>query len=155
VTGVRSNILPNLDLDISGGISFLSFQGIDDKIRLQGRAHIRYQLDGGWSTRLEAHHLSTVDLIGRDVLESTLRLAVEKRFGIATALEVGTFATRFVTDSGDSDPNLFGGVDVALRRQITRILQAGLSYRHYWNAGSFGSDDFHQNRVVLEFGFRL
>ena len=155
VAGVRSNILPNLDLDLSGGISLLSFEGLDDKLRALVRVDLRYQFDSGWSTVLEAHHLSTVDLIGRDVLESTARIAIEKRFGTATAVELGTFFTRLEVDSISSDPDVFGGAEITVRRQLTRIFQVGLSYRHWWNRGAFGSDDFSQNRVVLEFSVRL
>ncbi len=88
-------------------------------------------------------------------VESTARIAIEKRFGTATALELATFITRFEVDSISSDPDIFGGAEIKVRRQLTPILQVGLSYRHWWNRGAFGSDDFSQNRVVLEFGVRL
>jgi len=155
VAGVRSNILPKLDLDLSGGVGLLSFEGLDDKLRALARLDLRYQLDSGWSTVLEAHHLFSVDLIGRDVLESSARIAIEKRFGTATAVELGTFITRFEVDSISSDPDIFGGAEIKLRRQLTRIFQVGLSYRHWWNRGTFGSNDFSQNRVVLELSVRL
>ena len=155
VAGVRSNILPKLDLDLSGGVGRLSFEGLDDKLRALARLDLRYQLDSGWSTVLEAHHLFSVDLIGRDVLESSARIAIEKRFGTATAVELGTFITRFEVDSISSDPDIFGGAEIKLRRQLTRIFQVALSYRHWWNRGTFGSNDFSQNRVVLELSVRL
>ena len=46
------------------------------------------------------------------------------------------------------------GLVVAFGQKLGRI-QIGLVYRYWGNGGSFAADDFYQNRVGIELGFRL
>jgi hypothetical protein len=153
--GMRSNRWPNLDLEIAGGIGALGFDGFADALRGLARASARYRLPSGWILSLAGRYLLTPNLVGDDVTESTGELGVEKRFGVATAASLRLFVTRFKADVPDDAVNLFGAAELRFRRQLARRLQLLVSYRHWLNRGDFELDDFSQNRLALEFSFRL
>ncbi|HKX38888.1 MAG TPA: hypothetical protein VJN20_09550, partial [Burkholderiales bacterium] len=50
--------------------------------------------------------------------------------------------------------NLFGGVELAVRRQISRNFQLSVAYRYWDNGGDFGLDDFQQHQATLGFSYR-
>lgn len=152
--GVRSRSFDALDLELAGGGGALVFSG-KTGWRALARLAARYRFDIGLSLWATASHLSTPDLAVDQTHQTTLELGFEQRFGPATSLDARIFATRFLGDARGSGGNLFGAAELRLRRQITEQIQAGLTYRHWRNAGSLALDDFHQNRVGLEFGFRL
>ena len=152
--GIRSRHFDALDLELAGGGGALFFGG-DTGWRALARLSARYRLDIGLSLWATARHLSTPDLAVDPTHQTTLELGFEQRFGPAMALDARIFATRFLGDARGSGGNLFGAAELRLRRQITEQIQAGLTYRHWRNAGSLGVDDFRQNRVGLELGFRL
>jgi hypothetical protein len=154
LTGVRSQYFRWLDLELSGGGGALFF---DDETawRAQARLDARTRLEFGLSLWLTARHLSTPDLAIDQTHQTSLELGFEQRFGPATALKARVFATRFLGDARGPGGNLFGAAEVGLRRQLTEQIQVGLAYRHWRNAGSLGVDDFNQNRIGLDFGFRL
>jgi len=153
--GVRSSRWEGLDLALSAGVGALSFDSFADALRVLGELSLAYRLPSGWTFSLAARHLMTPNLAGDDSMESTGQFDVEKRFGAATAVSLRLFATRFDGYVGADAANLFGGTELRVRRQLTRYLQIGLSYRHWLNRGAFELDDFSQNRIALELDFRL
>lgn len=154
LAGIRSRHFESLDLEMAAGGGALFFEDANGW-RAVARLQARYRFDFGLSVRLAARHLSTPDLAVDPTHQTTLELGLEQRFGPATAVEARVFATRFVGDPRGSGGNLFGAAELRLRRQLTEQIQAGLTYRHWRNAGSLTVDDFRQNRVGLELGFRL
>lgn len=151
--GIRSRHFDALDLEASGGGGAVIF---DDETgwRALARLAARYRFAIGLSLWVTARHLSSPDLVADPTHQSTLEVGFEQRFGPATALDARVFATRFLGDARGSGGNLFGAAELRLRRQITEQLQAGLTYRHWRNAGSLSLDDFYQNRVGIELGYR-
>jgi hypothetical protein len=149
LAGVRAALTTNLSLDLSGGAGAIGFDGFADAVRAIGSAQLRWRHESGLAVHLGADHRMTPNLVGDDVQETTLELGIERRFGLATLAYARIFATRFDGDVQESGTNLFGAAEVGIRRQVSRMLEVGLSYRHWRNAGSVGHDDFYQNRVVL------
>jgi hypothetical protein len=155
MTGVRSNRWTNLELELAGGVGALGFDAFADSVRALGQLSLRYRVEGGWTLSFLAHHLLTPDLAEVNVMETTGEVGVEKRFGTATAASVRFFATRYDGDLPGDAVDLFGAAEAQLRRQLTRHLQVAASYRHWFNRGDFSVDDFSQNRISVELGFRL
>jgi hypothetical protein len=153
--GVRSSRVERLDLELAGGAGAISFDGFGDALRALGRLRVRYRFDTGLSLWLAVQHLLTPDLVGQDVHQTHGELGAEQRLGAATAGTLRLFATRFDREAGGAGVQRFGAVELGLRRQLTRHIQAAVSYRHWLNRGGALLDDFEQNRVALEFGFRL
>ena len=138
--GVRSSRWEGLDLALAAGVGGLSFDSFADALRVLGELNLGYRLPSGWRFSLAARHLMTPNLAGDDAMESTGQLGVEKRFGTATAASVRLFVTRFDGDLRADAANLFGGVELRIRRQVSRHLQLALSYRHLRNRGGFDLD---------------
>jgi hypothetical protein len=155
LVGLRSGRWKGLDLDVAGGVGALSFDSFGDEIRALGRLSVRWRVGEGWVFSLAGRHLTTPNLAGQEALDSTGELGVTKRFGSATEAAVRFFVTRFEGDLRSSSANLFGGTELTLRHQLTSQIQLQAGYRHWNNAGSLGFDDFSQNRLLLEIGFRL
>lgn len=153
--GWRSEPWERFEVELAGGVGALGFDAFGDALRALGRASLLYRFSSGLSVWLRASHLLTPDLIGEDVQQSTGEIGLEQRFGAATAASLRVFATRFDGDARGDEANLFGAAELRLRRQLTRRLQLAFSYRHWRNAGRLTLDDFSQNRMTLELGFRL
>jgi hypothetical protein len=115
---------------------------------------ILYRTTRGWRLALGLHNRFTADLAGNDFMDATGRLVVERFFGKRTAATLTTFVSLLDAASASPQRNGFGGVELVLRRQLTRRVQLGLSYRYWENAGSFAADDFQQNRVTFGLSYR-
>jgi len=155
LVGLRSARWKGLDLDLAGGVGALSFDSFGDEIRALGRLSVRWRVGEGWILSLAGRHLTTPNLAGQEALDSTGEIGVTRRFGAATEAALRFFVTRFEGDLRSSRSNLFGGAELTLRHQLTSQIQLQAGYRHWNNAGSLGFDDFSQNRLLLEIGFRL
>jgi hypothetical protein len=153
--GVRSQHWANLEAELSGGVGYLQFSGLGSAMRALGDARLLYRFENGWSVWLSGLARMSPDLSGDDALQTTGEVGVEKRFDPATAAAVRLFATRYAGHLPTSQADLFGAVEVRLRRQLSRRLQVGVTYRHWRNAGAFGADDFDQNLVGVDLGFRM
>jgi hypothetical protein len=89
--------------------------------------------------------------MGNSALETTGNIGVEKRFEDGrTAAGVNFFLTRYDSNSLGSGPNLFGGAQIQVRRQLTRNTQLRISYRFWDNQGDYKIDDMQQNRLLVE-----
>ena len=87
-------------------------------------------------------------------MESTGRIGVVKRLNRRTEVALDFFITRFDDEDWSTGANLLGGAEIELRRQLSARTQVSLAYRHWRNAGSFGFDDFNQNRLALSLSYR-
>jgi hypothetical protein len=152
--GLRSRWLRNVEIQIAGGWGLISFDSRGDVHRFLGEASLRHRLPSGWSWNLSAAHKFTADLSGNDFVETTGELGVEKRFGERMSASAKAFLSRFDDAAWDRGGNLFGGVEVAIHRQLSRRAQVKLTYRHWRNGGDYDFDDFRQNRLALEFSYR-
>jgi hypothetical protein len=152
--GFRTNFLRNFGFEIEGGAGVLDFSGGDRVPRFLGRAELLYRTTRGWRLALGLHNRFTADLAGNDFMDATGRLVVERFFGKRTAATLTTFVSLLDAASASPQRNGFGGVELVLRRQLTRRVQLGLSYRYWENAGSFAADDFQQNRVTFGLSYR-
>jgi len=154
LVGLRTIRLGGFALDIGGGGGVLDFRGGSTTPRFLGRVQLGYRHRSGWRLALAAHHRFTADLAGNDFVDTTGRISLERYFGPRTATSLTVFTSYLQDESQVRSSNLFGGLELALRRQIARNLQIGLSYRYWDNGGSFSVDDFQQNRVMMTLGYR-
>lgn len=153
--GVHSERWVGVELEAAAGGGAVLFAGLGTGYRALARARALKRFEGGLSVWLSGGYLRTPDLSGDAVGESTGELGFEQRFGSATALGLRLFLTHYDAPLQGGGSNLFGGGELALRRQLTRRLQVGVAYRHWNNGGSFSADDFEQNRVGVSFGYTL
>jgi hypothetical protein len=154
LVGLRTHRLRSFDLDIAGGYGVLDFRNRSNEPRFLGKLDLGYRARGGWHFRLGGHHRFTSNLAGKEFVDTTGRFALEKFFGTRTAATLTVFASYLEDDSQLLSSNLFGGLELAVRRQIARQLQIGLSYRYWDNRGNFSADDFSQNRLMLALSYR-
>jgi hypothetical protein len=152
--GVRSHPFENLELELAGGGGLISFASLGEQQRILAKAAMRYRLASGWSWRVALDHLTSAGLAGQEVLESTGRIGLVKRFNRRTDVALGVFVTRFDDEDWSSSANLFGGAEIEFRRQLTARTQVSVSYRHWRNEGDFDPDDFSQNRLALALTYR-
>ncbi|MBW2268240.1 MAG: hypothetical protein JRH16_06665 [Deltaproteobacteria bacterium] len=153
--GVESERWLGVELEAAVGGGTLFFDALGTSYRVEGRVRALRRFDNGLSVWLGGRYLHTPDLTGHEIDESRGELGFEQRFGSATALRVRGFLTHYDAPMMGGGSNLFGGGELSLRRQLTRRSQIAVVYRHWSNTGSFAADDFSQNRVGLELGFRL
>jgi hypothetical protein len=152
---VHSQRIRNAEIDLAGGYGRIRFDSLGSQPRIVGRASVRYRFSNDWIGRIGANHLTSADLLGNSALESTGSIGVEKRFEEGrSAVGVNLFLTRYDSDSLSSGPNLFGGAEVELRRQLTRRTQFRISYRYWGNQGDYEADDMQQNRLLVELNVR-
>ncbi len=154
VMGLRSQPLENLELEVVGGGGMIAFSDFGEAPRILATASMRYRFESGWSWRVVLDHLTSAGLVGQEVLESTGRIGVVKRFNRRTEVALDFFITRFDDEDWSTGANLFGGAEIEFRRQLSARTQVSLAYRHWRNAGSFGFDDFNQNRLALSLSYR-
>jgi hypothetical protein len=153
LVGVRTHWFGSLDFDAAGGYGLLAFES-ESKNRFLGQANLRYRIPDGTILRLSFVNRNTADIVGNDFVEMTGKIGLERRFGERTAASVDLLLSRFENEVWDSGSNLFWGVEARIRRQLTRRTQLGLIYRHWYNGGGYGVDDFSQDRVSLVFSYR-
>lgn len=152
--GFRTHIEPGLEFDIAGGWGYLDFNSGDDKSRALVRADLKLRRPNGWRFDLGFHNELTVDITGKDFMDTTGRVGIEKYLGTRTAVGVTGFLSRLENHATSPKDNLFGGVEVKVRRQLARKLTASLSYRYWRNTGAYTSDDMRQNRAMLSLTYR-
>lgn len=152
--GFQTRWLSRLRFELAGGWGLVDFRSRDDVPHFLGSARIRYRAAGGWSFDVGAHQRFTSELTGGEYVDTTGRISVEKYFGRRTAAEITGFLSYLDNAAASPRTNVFGGVELRVRRQLSRRLQVAVAYRYWNNAGAYALDDFAQNRVVLTLGFR-
>jgi hypothetical protein len=151
--GARTDWFRSFDFDFALGYGMLGFD-TGKKNRFLGQANLRYRMAGGTTLRFSFVNRNTADIIGNDFVETTGKLAIERRFGERTAASVEIFLSRFNNEAWDTGANIFGGVEAKIRRQLTRRMQLELIYRYWDNRGDYSIDDFRQDQVSLRFTYR-
>jgi len=154
VMGIRGHFAEGLEFDVAGGWGWIDFRNGGDDSQVLARADLKFRRADGWRFNLGFHHELTVDITGEDFTDTTGRLGVEKYFGAQTAASVVGFISRLDSDATDPSENVFGGVEVKIRRQLVRRVEVSLAYRYWKNAGDFDPDDFEQSRLVLGLTYR-
>jgi hypothetical protein len=152
--GFRSQLEPGLALDVAGGWGWLDLRDGGSDSRSLARAALSLRRPDGWHFELGFHNEFTIDVAGNDFVDTTGRLQVEKYFGRRTAASVTGFLSYLTSDSSQPGSNLFGGAEIAVRRQLSRRFQLGFAYRYWQNAGAFSGDDLRQNRGMLTLSYR-
>jgi len=152
MVGISTQWWESVDFEAAIGIGRLAFED-HGQMRFLGEANARYRISDGTTLRLEIFQRNTADIVGNEFTESTGRFDVERRFGERTSASLGLFITRLNSDDW-SGSNLYGGIETAVRHQLSRRTQVELMYRHWENAGGYGSDDFRQNQISLGITYR-
>jgi hypothetical protein len=153
LVGVRTHWFRNVDFDVAGGYGLLAFDS-GSKNRFLGQANLRYRIFDGTTLQLSFANRNTADIVGNDFVETTGKIGLERRFGERTAASIDLFLSRIDNEVWDSGANVFGGVEVRVRRQLSRRTQLALIYRYWDNGGDYGLDDFSQNQLSLVFTYR-
>lgn len=152
--GLRTKWSSRLRMELAGGWGLVDFRSREDVPRFLGSAKLEYRAGSGCTFDLGAHQRFTSDLTGAEFVDTTGRIGVEKYFGRRTAAEITGFLSYLDSESTSPGTNVFGGVELRVRRQLSRRLQLGVAYRYWHNAGAYALDDFAQNRVMLTLGYR-
>jgi hypothetical protein len=145
--GIRALWIKGLQLDLAGGVGLLAFDGGSNEPSFLARVDASYRFKGGVRFLLGFDNNFASDLLGNDFLATTGRIGLERYFGRRTSASVVGFVSRLDQASLGSATNLFGGVELVVRRRLSRGLQLALSYRYWENGGDYALDDFSQNRA--------
>ena len=89
------------------------------------------------------------------MVQASGRAGLESYFGERTGASISAFVSRFEDPVLNRDESVYGGAELELWRALTRHTRLSLAYRYWWNGGDAAVDDFGQNRVVLQFRYRL
>ena len=146
--------IASVDLELAGGGGMLDARGNGNEVHALGLANVGWRHErSGLRFNLGFHHQVTPDLTGRAFIDTTGRLSVERYFGLRTAATVTGFLSKLDSNSLD-ETNMFGGVEVGVRRQISRSFQVNVGYRFWDNGGDFSLDDFQQHQATIGFSYR-
>lgn len=152
--GIRTRRFRNIELDFAAGWGVIYFAERDNVQRFVGEGSLRLRRASGWTWVVSAANRFVADLSGNNFVETTGRMGVEKYLGDDTQFSGAVFFSRLENDAWETDSNLFGGVELRGIHRLGRTTEISLTYRHWRNAGQFSSDDFEQNRLVLELVYR-
>jgi len=155
LAGLRSEVGRDLEIEISGGYGLVSFDGFGTKSRFLGELRARYELPRGFVGKLTAGRRFSTDLRGPAFTETSGRLTLEKSFDSRTSAALAGFLGHYDAEAwSEEGGDLWGGVSLTLRRQLTRRMQASVVYRYWQNAGDRTVDDFAQNQIRLVLTYR-
>jgi hypothetical protein len=153
--GFEGRLKNAVDVDIAGGAGFLDAKGVGSDVHALARANLGWRHErSGLFFRLGFHHQVTPDLVGKAFIDTTGRLQVERYFGMKTSATVTSFVSYLKSHAASPSTNQFGGVELAVRRQISRSFQLTASYRYWDNGGDFGLDDFQQHQAMIGLSYR-
>lgn len=154
VLGMRTQWARRIWLELSGGYGTVNYDGLPNDGRFVGRAALEYKLQRGWTLKSSVGRTLTSDTAGVEFSETYARVGLEKRFGSRTRAYLGLWWNRFNSDATGSRQNSSTAVELSVRHQLTRRIEAVAAYRHWRNGGDESADDFRQNRVTLAFSYR-
>jgi hypothetical protein len=154
VLGMRTDWGRRIWLEIAFGYGSINWEGLPSEGRFVGRATLNYQLPKGWALKATFGRTLTSQAVGTDFSEDFARLDVEKLLGRRTRAFLGFWWNSFASDVPGERENSSTAVELGLRRQLTRRIEAVLAYRYWSNGGRQRTDDFRQNRVTLAFSYR-
>jgi hypothetical protein len=146
--------IAKVDLELAGGAGLLDARGLGNEVHALGLANVGWRHErSGLRFKLGFHHQLTPDLMGKAFIDTTGKLSVERYFGLRTSATVTGFLSQLDSNTLD-ETNLFGGVEVGMRRQISRNFQVNVGYRFWDNGGDFSLDDFQQHQATIGFSYR-
>ena len=154
VVGAHLRWTRSLGLRLEGGVGMLDFDSGATDTRFTGRADLRYQAGPRWRFGLGLHHGLTTDLLGNAFADLTGRLEVERSFGTRTKAILTGFSSLLDAESQATQRDLFGGLELALQRQLSRNFRIDASYRFWENAGPRTGNDFRQHRGFVRLSYR-
>ena len=152
--GFRTRVGSRLSVELAGGYGIIDYEEFEQNPRWLGRLALDYDMGRGWRVRLTLLRRLSSDATAIDFGETSARVGVEKRLGARTSIYADAWWAEYDSDGpGRADQRVLAG-EVGLRRQLTRRIEATLSYRHWRNEGGLPDDDFTQNRVMLGLVYR-
>jgi hypothetical protein len=148
--GFEGRLKDAIDVEIAGGAGWLDAKGVGSDVHALARANLGWRHErSGVFFRLGFHHQVTPDLVGKAFIDTTGRLQLERYFGLKTSATVTGFLSYLKSHAASPSTNQFGGVELAVRRQISRSFQITAAYRYWDNGGEFSVDDFQQHQASI------
>lgn len=149
VVGATLRPLEALDLHLEAGAGVVDFDGGASEPRFRGRADLGYRLSR-WRFGLGIARGLATDLVGNAFSNLAGRLVVERSFGSRTRATLTGFGSLLDAESQATENDGFGGLELRVRRQLSREFSVDLSYRFWDNGGSRSDNDFRQHRAYFE-----
>lgn len=153
--GLRSRWLPAARGELALGYGLMDFGSRGTQHSVLGHATLHAQWVPGWSGFLSVANEFQSNLVGNEVVEATGRIGLKKQFGDRTAATASGFISRFEDEALKLKESLYAGFELEIRHDLTRRSRVELSYRYWRNPGNSIVADFDQNRIVLQYSFRL
>jgi hypothetical protein len=154
LVGMRGRLGRRLEYDFGVGHGWLDFDEGGRDSRIVGEGELVWSLPRDWTVTGSLLRRLTSDALADEFGETTARLELEKQLGPRTSASLGTLWSHYDREGRDISDDQASALELRLRRQLTRRIESVLSYRHWRNAGDNEDDDFHQNRLFLEFVYR-
>jgi hypothetical protein len=152
--GIRWRALRNLEVELGGGYGQINFHSGQTTPGAVGILQLKGELEGGWRWNAGVTRMLTSDISGFNYAETVGHVGIEKQLGPRTRATIDAFGGQFDNQAPGIGNQKYYAVEAALRRQLTRTLQAGLVFRHWQTEGQGDLNDVTQNRVLLEFKYR-
>jgi len=152
MVGLLSERFEGVELELAAGYGLIDFDALPDQQQPIGRVELRQRLGAGFRWHALVANGFRSNLVGNEVFEASGEIGFEKELAEHTDASVDLFVARF-KDVG-TEPNLYGGVEVEVGRDLAAQTRLSLAYRYWQNAGEANADDMHQNAVFLRFFHR-
>jgi hypothetical protein len=150
--GMRTERFEGLELELAAGYGRIGFDGLPNQQQPIGRIQLRQRLAQGFTWHALVANRFRSNLVGNEVFEATGEIGIKKELAEHTDASVDLFLSRF-EDVGAA-PDVYGGVEVEVGRNLAAQTRLALAYRYWQNAGDASSDDMTQNAVFLRFTYR-
>jgi hypothetical protein len=152
MAGLLSERFEGVELELAAGYGLIDFEGLRDRQQPIGRIELRQRLGPNFRWHALVANGFRSNLVGNEVFEASGEIGFRQQLAEHTDARVDLFVARF-EDVG-ADPDLYGGVEVELGRDLAAQTRVSLAYRYWQNAGDAGANDMHQNAVFLRFSHR-
>ncbi|HME72312.1 MAG TPA: hypothetical protein VKM54_20965 [Myxococcota bacterium] len=154
LAGIRWRALRNIEVELGGGYGQIDFHSGATTPGAIGLLQLKGDLEGGWRWNAGVTRMLTSDISGFNYAETVGHAGIEKQLGPRMRATVDAFGGQFDNQAPGVGNQKYYAVEAALRRQLTRTLQAGLVVRHWQTYGQGDLSNVTQNRVLLEFKYR-
>jgi len=152
--GIRWRALRNLEVELGGGYGQIDFHSGPTTPGAIGILQLKGDFAGGWRWNAGVSRMLTSDISGFNYSETVGHAGIEKQLGPRMRATLDAFGGQFDNQAPGVGNQKYYAVEAALRRQLTRTLQAGLVVRHWQTYGQGDLSDVTQNRVLLEIKYR-
>ncbi|HTF35708.1 MAG TPA: hypothetical protein VK714_18645 [Myxococcota bacterium] len=154
LAGIRWRALRNVEVELGGGYGQIDFHSGPTTPGAIGLLQLKGDLEGGWRWNAGVTRMLTSDISGFNYAETVGHAGLEKQLGPRMRATIDAFGGQFDNQAPGVGNQKYYAVEAALRRQLTRTLQAGLVVRHWQTYGQGDLSNVTQNRVLLEFKYR-